>query len=389
MKNATALEPPESATQTIQIELVEGSKALKQFIDFPHDLYAGDPNYVPELFMAQEALLNRKKSPFFQHSAAAYFLARSAQGKILGRIAAINNRNYNAFTGEKAGFFGFFDVINDYSVAKTLLDTAVDWLRQQGLDRVLGPTNLSTNETCGLLIENFDEPPYVLTTYNFPYYADLLERYGFVKNTDLLSYEFFPKNLSSKLTDLSQQLENRLAQRGITIRTIDMKHFEEEVNRFLPIYNASWDQNLGFVPMTEAEVRQMGKDLKMALDPDLVYFAEKDGKTIGIALTVPNLNEVFIKIPRGRLFPTGLFKFLFGKKSIKTLRVVALGILPEYRRSGLDVCFYVRTYQAAQRKGIQRAEASWILENNDLMNRALLQIQGKVYRKHRIYEKAL
>lgn len=127
----------------------------------------------------------------------------------------------------------------------------------------------------------------------------------------------------------------------------------------------------------------------MALDPDLVYFAEKDGKTIGIALTVPNLNEVFIKIPRGRLFPTGLFKFLFGKKSIKTLRVVALGILPEYRRSGLDVCFYVRTYQAAQRKGIQRAEASWILENNDLMNRALLQIQGKVYRKHRIYEKAL
>jgi GNAT superfamily N-acetyltransferase len=389
MKNATTLEPPESATQTIQIELVESSKALKQFIDFPHDLYAGDPNYVPELFMAQEALLNRKKSPFFQHSAAAYFLARSAEGKILGRIAAINNRNYNAFTGEKAGFFGFFDVINDYSVAKTLLDTALDWLRQQGLDRVLGPTNLSTNETCGLLIEHFDEPPFVLTTYNFPYYADLLERYGFVKNTDLLSYEFFPKNLTSKLTDLSQQLENRLAQRGITIRTIDMKHFEEEVNRFLPIYNASWDQNLGFVPMTEAEVRQMGKDLKMALDPDLVYFAEKDGKTIGIALTVPNLNEVFIKIPRGRLFPTGLFKFLFGKKSIKTLRVVALGILPEYRRSGLDVCFYVRTYQAAQRKGIQRAEASWILENNDLMNRALLQIQGKVYRKHRIYEKAL
>jgi GNAT superfamily N-acetyltransferase len=389
MKNETTLEPPESATQTIQIELVESSKALKQFIDFPHDLYAGDPNYVPELFMAQEALLNRKKSPFFQHSAAAYFLARSAEGEILGRIAAINNRNYNAFTGENAGFFGFFDVINDYSVAKTLLDTAVDWLRQQGLDRVLGPTNLSTNETCGLLIEHFDEPPFVLTTYNFPYYAELLEQYGFVKNTDLLSYEFFPENLTSKLKDLSQQLENRLAQRGITIRTIDMKHFEEEVNRFLPIYNASWDQNLGFVPMTEAEVRQMGKDLKMALDPDLVYFAEKDGKTIGIALTVPNLNEVFIKIPRGRLFPTGLFKFLFGKKAIKTLRVVALGILPEYRRSGLDVCFYVRTYEAAQRKGIQRAEASWILENNDLMNRALLQIQGKVYRKHRIYEKAL
>ena len=141
--------------------------------------------------------------------------------------------------------------------------------------------------------------------------------------------------------------------------------------------------------MTEAEVRQMGKDLKMALDPDFVFFAEKDGKTIGMALTIPNLNEIFIKIRRGRLFPTGVFKFLFGRKSIKTVRIVALGVLPEYRRIGLDVCLYVRSYQTAMRKKIQRAEASWILEDNDLMNRALLQIHGKVYRKHRIYEKSI
>lgn len=389
MKNTATRESIQVSTPTFNIEKVVGSRALKQFIDFPHDLYSGDPNYVPELFMAQEALLNQQKSPFFEHSTAEYFLARSVEGKILGRIAAINNRNYNDFTGEQSGFFGFFDVIEDYSVAKTLLDTAADWLRQQGFDRVLGPTNLSTNETCGVLIENFDEPPFVLTTYNFPYYADFLERYGFVKNTDLLSYEFFPKNLTPKLEELSQHLEKRLVQNGITIRTIDMKHFDQEVNRFLPIYNSSWDQNLGFVPMTEAEVRQLGKDLKMAIDPDFIYFAEKDGQTIGIALSIPNLNEIFIKIPRGRLFPTGLFKFLFGRKSIKTLRIVALGILPEYRRAGLDVCFYVRSYQTALRKGIQRAEASWILENNTLMNRALLQIQGKVYRKHRIYEKSL
>lgn len=389
MKTSETIESIQVGTPSFNIEKVLGSKGLKQFIDFPHDLYANDPNYVPELFMAQEALLNQKKSPFFEHSTAEYFLARSAEGKILGRIAAINNRNYNDFSGENAGFFGFFDVIEDYNVAKTLLDTAADWLRQQGFERVLGPTNLSTNETCGVLIENFDEPPFVLTTYNFPYYADFLERYGFVKNTDLLSYEFFPKNLTPKLEALSQQLEQRLAQKGITIRTIDMKHFDQEVNRFLPIYNSSWDQNLGFVPMTEAEVRQLGKDLKMAIDPDFIYFAEKDGQTIGIALSIPNLNELFIKIARGRLFPTGLFKFLFGRKSIKTLRIVALGILPEYRRTGLDVCFYVRTYQTALRKDIQRAEASWILENNTLMNRALLQIQGKVYRKHRIYEKSL
>lgn len=389
MKSAITLDPNAVEDQLIQIEKVESDKALKQFIDFPHDLYADDPNYVPELFMAQEALLNRKKSPFFLHSTAEYFLARSPEGKIVGRVAAIRNENYITFTGEKAGFFGFFDVINDYNVAKTLLDTAVDWLRQQGLDQVLGPANFSTNETCGILIENFDEPPYVLTTYNHPYYADFMERYGFVKNTDLLSYEFFPKNLTPELQTLSDRLEKRLTQNGITIRTIDMKRFDQEVDNFLPIYNASWDKNLGFVPMTEAEVRQMGKDLKMALDPDFVFFAEKDGKTIGMALTIPNLNEIFIKIRRGRLFPTGVFKFLFGRKSIKTVRIVALGVLPEYRRIGLDVCLYVRSYQTAMRKKIQRAEASWILEDNDLMNRALLQIHGKVYRKHRIYEKSI
>lgn len=389
MTSSATLEVNAVGSRPIQIEKVEGNKALKHFIDFPHDLYAGDPNYVPELFMSQEALLNRKKSPFFLHSTAEYFLARSAEGKILGRIAAIKNQNYIDQTGENAGFFGFFDVVEDYTVAKALLDTASNWLRQQGLERVLGPTNFSTNETCGVLIENFDEPPFVLTTYNYAYYADFLDRYGFVKNIDLLSYEFFPQNLTPKLQELSNQLQARLAQKGITIRTIDMKHFDEEVDKFLPIYNASWDKNLGFVPMTEAEVRQLGKDLKMAIDPDFIYFAEKDGKAIGIALSVPNLNEIFIKIPRGRLFPTGLFKFLFGKNSIKTLRIVALGILPEYRRTGLDVVFYVRSYQTALSKGIQRAEASWILENNELMNRALLQIHGKVYRKHRIYEKVL
>ena len=389
MENTLDATAPLVNQRAVRIEKVESKRALKQFIDFPHDLFAGDPHYVPELFVAQEALLNREKSPFFQHSRAEYFLARSQEGKILGRIAAIQNNNYNAFTGEKAGFFGFFDVFEDYGVAKTLLDTAADWLREQGLDRVLGPANFSTNETCGLLIENFDEPPFVLTTYNHPYYADFLDRYGFVKNTDLLSYELFPERLSPKLREVAAQLEARLLRNGITIRTIDMKQFDREVDRFLPIYNASWDQNLGFVPMTEAEVRQMGKDLKMALDPDFVFFAEKDGQTIGIALSVPNLNEVFIKIPRGRLFPTGLFKFLFGKKSIKTVRVVALGILPPYRRIGLDVCLYVRCYQTALRKGIQRAEASWILENNDLMTRAIRQIDGKVFRKHRIYEKTL
>ena len=374
------------------IEIVKldksNKKQLTQFIDFPHDLYANDPLYVPMIFMEQEALLNPKKSPFFKHSTADYFLAKK-DGQIVGRIAAIRNNNHIAFTGKQEGFFGFFDVINDYEVAKKLLDTAAEWLRTEGLTTVIGPANFSTNETVGLLVENFDEPSFIMNTYNSAYYADILNQYGFSKLTDLLCWELMTADMKQEIVDVAAKLESRLAERGITIRKINMKKYKQEINSFLPIYNASWAENTGFVPMTDAEILQIGSDLKAVIDPDFVYFAEKDGKTIGVALTIPNVNEIQINVKRGRLFPTGALKILFGLKKIKSVRIFALGTLKEYRRLGIDVCFYVKNILTAREKGIIRGEASWILENNVGMNRALEHIGGKVYRKYRLYEKAI
>ena len=374
------------------IEIVKldksNKKQLTQFIDFPHDLYANDPLYVPMIFMEQEALLNPKKSPFFKHSTADYFLAKK-DGQIVGRIAAIRNNNHIAFTGKKEGFFGFFDVVNDYEVAKKLLDTAAEWLRTEGLTTVIGPANFSTNETVGLLVENFDEPSFIMNTYNSAYYADILTQYGFSKFTDLLCWELMTADMKQEVVDVAAKLESRLAERGITIRKINMKKYKQEINSFLPIYNASWAENTGFVPMTDAEILQIGSDLKAVIDPDFVYFAEKDGKTIGVALTIPNVNEIQINVKRGRLFPTGALKILFGLKKIKSVRIFALGTLKEYRRLGIDVCFYVKNILTAREKGIIRGEASWILENNVGMNRALEHIGGKVYRKYRLYEKAI
>ena len=374
------------------IEIVKldksNKKQLTQFIDFPHDLYANDPLYVPMIFMEQEALLNPKKSPFFKHSTADYFLAKK-DGQIVGRIAAIRNNNHIAFTGKQEGFFGFFDVINDYEVAKKLLDTAAEWLRTEGLTTVIGPANFSTNETVGLLVENFDEPSFIMNTYNSAYYADILTQYGFSKFTDLLCWELMTADMKQEVVDVAAKLESRLAERGITIRKINMKKYKQEINSFLPIYNASWAENTGFVPMTDAEILQIGSDLKAVIDPDFVYFAEKDGKTIGVALTIPNVNEIQINVKRGRLFPTGALKILFGLKKIKSVRIFALGTLKEYRQLGIDVCFYVKNILTAREKGIIRGEASWILENNVGMNRALEHIGGKVYRKYRLYEKAI
>ena len=363
-------------------------RQLTKFIDFPHDLYAGDPNYVPMLYMEQEALLNPKKSPFFKHSTAEYYLAKK-DGKIIGRIAAILNRNHLEFTGKQEGFFGFFDVINDQAAANMLLDTASEWLRRQGIDKVIGPANFSTNETCGLLVENFDEPPFIMMTYNAPYYVDLLEQYGFVKNVDLLCYNLLDTNMSEKVIAIAEKLEERLVERGVTIRQINMKKYEQEIEQFLPVYNASWSENTGFVPMTPEEVHQIGKDLKQIIDPDFVYFAEKDGKIIGVSLSIPNVNEVQIKVKRGRLFPFGVFQLLFGLKKIKSIRILALGTLKEYRRLGVDVCFYVRTIKTGRLKNIPRGEASWILENNEMMKRAMENIHGQMYRKYRLYEKSI
>jgi GNAT superfamily N-acetyltransferase len=372
------------------VEKVTGDASLKQFIDFPHTLYAKDPNYVPELYMSQKALLDRQKHPFFEHAQAEYWLARADNsGDIVGRIAAIKNDYHNEFSGKNDGFWGFFEAVEDYEVARSLLGTAITWLKDQGLSTAIGPVNYSTNESCGLLIDNFSEPPYILTTYNPPYYVDFLERYGFETYTDLLSYQLTTDVFNADTTTTAQKLTARLAERGVTIRTLNMKHYDAEIDRFLKIYNASWHENLGFVPMTDGEVRQMGKDMKMIIDPNLVFFAERNGEVIGAALTVPNVNEVLINIRRGRLFPLGIVKLLWGLKKIKSVRVIALGILPEFRRTGLDICLYVKTYEAALKKGVTMAEASWILADNALMNRALERIGGKVYRSHRLYTKAI
>ncbi len=362
------------------------SREVKKFIDFPHDLYKGDPNYVPELYISQAKLFNRKKNPFFQHAHVDLFLAYR-EGKIVGRIAAIDNGGYKKFTGNNDGFFGFFDVIEDYSVAEILLRTVKEWCSQRGLSNIIGPVNFSTNDTCGLLVDSYTAPPVILMVYNKKYYNDFLEKFGFRKKMDLLAYKIATKeNMNQRVISMRPLLQDRLKRDGIVIRKFNMKNFKSEVDKLHEVYNAAWEKNWGFVPMTKEEFRFAASDMKAIVDTDFAYVAEHNGKAIGFALTVPNLNEVTIKIKRGRLFPTGLFTLLMNQKKVKSVRIITLGVIEGYRKSGIDACFYAMNLEAAARKNIDYGEASWILENNDLMNKALLHIGGKVYKKYRLYE---
>ena len=219
----------------ISITEVKTGRDKKRFIDFPHDLYKGDPNYVPEIYIGQKELLSEKKNPFFWHSKVQLYLAYQGD-KIVGRIAAIRNNEYNRFTDSNVGFFGLFDVIEDYEVAKLLLDTASSWVKNEKLSALLGPTNFSTNDTAGLLVEGFDRPPVVMTTYNKRYYVTFLERYGFTKKVDMLAYHVAQESVNMKSVRIANMLADRLLKRGIQMRNVSMKNFKQEIKTIREIY---------------------------------------------------------------------------------------------------------------------------------------------------------
>jgi len=372
----------------ITIKPVITKSELAAFIDFPHSLFEGDKNYVPELHIAQRDVLTPGKHPFHNHSTIQPFLAYR-NGEIIGRIAAILNNNHNSFSNRKDGFFGFFDTYNDHESAEKLITEAKNWLISKGLNTMIGPVNPSTNDPAGLLIDGFDSPPVAMMTYNKPYYQDLLSENGFVKKFDLLAYHLPTSTVDKRTLQLKEALRKRFEQRNITVRNINLKDFKNEVQKILKVYNSAWKENTGFVPMTEDEFKYLAKDLKMVLDKDFCMVAEKDGKVIGFALAIPDINQVLIKIKRGRLFPTGIFKLLLGLKKINYVRVIALGVNEEFRKAGVEAWFYAEIIQKAIDKKISGGEASWILENNEMMNKGLRNLNATVYKRYRIFEKII
>lgn len=370
----------------VSIKVVKGRQSTNQFIGFPYDLYKNDGNYVPELRIAQRDILDKKKNPFFQHAEAEYFIALDEIGEVVGRIAAITNAKYVEHWNENYGFFGFFECVNNQEAANALFDSALNWLRSKGVDGVYGPMNPSTNDQCGTLIDGFDTPPYIMMTHNKDYYNDLFKNYGFSKKMDLFSYHIIRNEVPKKMLELAKKIEDRLATRGIIIRKVNFKDIKKETKKLRYIYNKAWEKNWGFIPMTEDEFEKLVKELKMVTAPDLVYIVEDKGVPIAFVANLPNINEITINIKNGRLFPFNFFKLINFKKKVKSVRVLTLGLIEKYRKTGIDACLYAKSFEGAQKWGYAEAEASWILENNLMMNRALKNVGGKVYKKYRIYE---
>ncbi len=367
------------------------SKADKlKFVRFLWDIYGSDPYWVPPLEMDRMKLIDEVINPFYKHVDVAWFLAED-NGKIVGRIAAIINHYHNSFHNDKAGFFGFFECVNDANIAAKLFEAAEDFLRSKGMTEILGPHNPSTNDELGLLIEGFGKPPVLLMTYNPKYYIDLIEHNGYSKAKDLYAWLLSTDtSRSEKLIRVTEAMQKRA---GITIRSFNKKDFANEVKRIKALYNAVWEKNWGFVPMTDEEFDFLAGDLKQIYDPDLIFFAEKNGETIGFALSLPDVNKAFHSgpgIPRGMMnLPIALWNLMTKKKAIDTVRILTLGVAKEYRGRGIDAMFYRKTIEIAEKKGYKFGEASWILEDNDMMNRACEMMNGKKYKTYRVYQKVL
>jgi GNAT superfamily N-acetyltransferase len=374
----------------ITIHRISSKSDKLRFVRFLWDIYRSDPNWVPPLEMDRMKLIDEVKNPFYKHAEVAWFLAEN-DGRVVGRIAAIVNRNHNETHHDKAGFFGFFECINDHEVARMLFVEAEAFLRSKGMTSVLGPANPSANDEYGLLVNGFDRPPVLLMTYNPTYYIDLIEANGYTKAKDLYAWLLSTATArSEKLVRVTSALQKRA---NITIRSANPKHFVAEVERIKRIYNSAWENNWGFVAMNDAEFDFLAADLKPVYDPDLVLFAEHEGETIGFALSIPDINQSFAagpRIPRGLLnLPIALWNLLTKKKSINTVRILVLGVNKEFRGRGIDGMLYRETIERAENKGYTFGEASWILEDNDMMNRAVEMMHAERYKTYRIYGKPL
>jgi GNAT superfamily N-acetyltransferase len=372
----------------IEIREVESPSQMMTFIKLPWKIYKDNPCWVPPLISAQKELLDKKKNPFFRYSDVHFFIAWH-NGEPVGRIASIINRNHNNYHQENVGFFGFFESIPDYEVARKMLKVVMIHLKKDQMDYMRGPVNLSTNYEVAALVDSFDQPPVVNMIYNPPYYPEYYEKFGFEKKKDLLAYKITDEDKPpERMVRVAEKIRER---DNLKIRNINLKNFKSELKIVSKIYNNAWAENWGFVPVPEDEFVHIAKDMKPLVDPDLVFIAEADGEPIGFSLSLPNVYQV-LPYANGRLFPFGALKLLWHTKvrnKIDSIRIITLGIEKEYQKRGIDTIFYLETFRRATRKGYKWGELSWILEDNTMMNRAAEMLGAKRYKTYRIYETPL
>jgi len=373
---------------SIQVRPVHSRSDLMRFIKLPWRLYRNSPRWVPPLISERKHHLDRAKNPFFQHAEAEYFLAWR-DGQPVGRITAQVDQRFNEFQHNDWGLWGFFETEDDPEIANALLSTAEAWLRERGRDNMVGPMDFTTNHECGLLVEGFDRPPQILENWHHPYYGPLIEGYGLTKAMDLYKWELRIADREKMMPIMFELADKVEPKYGVKVRPMRKNDFENEVRAFMEVYNAAWEHNWGFVPLTDAELKAYAKELKPILDENWAWIAEsEEGQVVGAALSIPDYNQVLAKL-NGRLLPLGWAKALRARGKIDSVRVFALGVKRDWQHTGVAAKFYVEHFNSAGRTPQTWGEMGWILESNKAMNRGMEAMNGRIVKRYRLYEKPL
>lgn len=375
------------STSAVTVRPADGWWDRKRFIDLPYDFYPGRyPKWIPPLRRDVKATLDPRKNAFFEHGEMQLFLAEDESGTVVGRIAAIINGMHLQTYDDATGFFGFFESVDDDSVAEALLDTAVDWLRERGLKRVRGPANPSMNDTAGLLVEGFDREPALLMPYNPPYYEDILEGYGFERGMTMWAYYLHKKYVQFDRLKRGAELVKKRTP-GVTVRAVDMDRFEEEARTIRDIYNDAWSENWGFVPVTESEFLQLAEEMKEIVDPELVFFVEHEGTPVGFSITLPNVNQALRHVSDGRLLPFGWAKLLLRLTyGVYETRMPLMGIRQDYQGKGLDSLLVLETIEKGPQIGYDACEMSWVLDTNTRLKNHLESLGGVKDKEYALFE---
>ena len=380
-----------SRRSTVAIQTIHDRADLKQFIGVTRRVYAGDPTWVQPLTVERLDHLNAKKNPSLDGIEASYWMVLF-DGQPVGRISAQVNRAHLERHGDATGHFGFLEAIDDEEVFDLLLETAATWLRLRGMERMMGPFNLSINDETGLLVEGFDTPPYLMMPHGKPYYDARLAEQGFSKAKDLLAYRI---DVQAPLPPASTRLIERAGRGGsLVVRPLDMARYAEEIRLVVDIFNDAWADNWGFVPFGDAEAQYLAKSIRPLVDSRCFAIAEIDGAPVAMTVTLPNLNAAIADLD-GLLLPFGWARLLWRLKvvGVKSWRMPLMGLRRAWHgtvkgsAAALGVIEAVRAYHAS--RGVREGELGWVLEDNSAIQRIIAAMGAVPYKTYRVYEKAL
>ncbi len=368
----------------MDVRAVSSRRDLKDFIELPYRLHSTSPHWVPPLRLERRLFHSRRMNAYFKHAGAQEFLARR-DARVVGRISAQVDEAYDAVHGPGTGMFGFLELEDDLEVATALLDAARGWLGERGRDHMIGPMDYTMNDECGVLIEGFDRDPMIKQPWHPPYYQRLCEEAGLEKAIDLLMWELDISDREKILPIIFELSEQSETKHGIELRHMRRRDLGKDVKVFGEVYNAAWKDNWGFVPYSDEDLKHYAEELQLVFDRNWFMVAQKDGETIGVAITVPDVNQV-LKRMKGRLLPFGWWFFLRKGRIIDRVRVGFLGVRPEYQHTGTAARFYVEHFDMARRTPQKWGEMGWILETNRSMNRGMEAMGGRVVKRFRVFE---